>query len=182
MDIVRALEKFLFILSSGLYFPVVGAVSALCIYTLWLLGALLGDSLLRLRGESSQLNAYRKKLKLEIAHCGDHLDARLERLLQSAELDASRRLDRVRFVIKVGPALGLMGTLIPMGVSLASLAEGNIPENGGQHGHRVYGHGCRSRLRRRLLHHSALARKLGARRHPRNGVLDRSPCARSGHT
>ncbi len=131
MDIVRALEKFLFILSSGLYFPVVGAVSALCIYTLWLLGALLGDSLLRLRGGSSQLNAYRKKLELEIAHCGDHLDARLERLLQSAELDASRRLDRVRFVIKVGPALGLMGTLIPMGVSLASLAEGNIPKMAG---------------------------------------------------
>ena len=131
MNIVRALERFLFVLSSGLYFPVLAAVSALCIYTLWLLGALLGDSFIRLRRGSSQLDAYRGKLELEITRSGEHLDARLERLLQSAELEASRRLDRVRFVIKVGPALGLMGTLIPMGVSLASLAEGNIPKMAG---------------------------------------------------
>lgn len=38
----------------------------------------------------------------------------------------AKKLDRIRFVIKVGPALGLMGTLIPMGISLAALAEGNI--------------------------------------------------------
>jgi len=31
----------------------------------------------------------------------------------------------------VGPALGLMGTLIPMGISLAALAEGNIPKMAG---------------------------------------------------
>ncbi len=37
----------------------------------------------------------------------------------------------MRFVIKVGPALGLMGTLIPMGISLAALAEGNIPKMAG---------------------------------------------------
>ena len=28
----------------------------------------------------------------------------------------------------VGPALGLMGTLIPMGISLAGLAQGNLPK------------------------------------------------------
>lgn len=67
------------------------------------LSAFLGDSFLRLRRGSGQLDAYRKKLELEITRSGEHLDARLERLLQSAELEASRRLDRVRFVIKVGP-------------------------------------------------------------------------------
>ena len=40
----------------------------------------------------------------------------------------TRRLDRIRFVIRVGPALGLMGTLIPMGISLSALADGNIPK------------------------------------------------------
>jgi len=39
-----------------------------------------------------------------------------------------RRLDGVRFVVRVGPALGLMGTLIPMGISLAGLAQGNLPK------------------------------------------------------
>src|SRR5690606_8993989 len=55
----------------------------------------------------------------------------LERLLQGAELAMAKSLDRIRFVIKVGPALGLMGTLIPMGISLAALAEGNIPKMAG---------------------------------------------------
>jgi biopolymer transport protein ExbB/TolQ len=131
VDLVKPIERFLFAISSGLYFPVVTAVSALCLYTLFLVGAAVGDIVLRIRHGSSGLAAYRKELEAEIAGGGEHLDARLERLLQMTELDANRRLDRVRFVIKVGPALGLMGTLIPMGVSLASLAEGNIPRMAG---------------------------------------------------
>ena len=37
-----------------------------------------------------------------------------------------RRLERSRFLAKVGPMLGLMGTLIPMGPALAGLASGDI--------------------------------------------------------
>jgi biopolymer transport protein ExbB/TolQ len=55
------------------------------------------------------------------------LDARLERIVQKAESAGVRRLDNVRFMVRVGPALGLMGTLIPMGISLAGLAQGNLP-------------------------------------------------------
>ncbi len=35
-------------------------------------------------------------------------------------------LERARFMMKIGPMLGLMGTLIPMGPALAGLASGNI--------------------------------------------------------
>ena len=62
---------------------------------------------------------------------GEQYPLEVERLLETHELRLTHRLDRVRFVIKVGPALGLMGTLIPMGVSLAALAEGNIPKMAG---------------------------------------------------
>jgi biopolymer transport protein ExbB/TolQ len=130
VEAVQVLERFLYTISSGLYLPVIAAVSTLGVYTLWLLGALAADALLRRKG-SPELEAYRRRLAEELAHADDHVDARLERMLQTAELAASRRLDRVRFVIKVGPALGLMGTLIPMGVSLASLAEGNVPKMAG---------------------------------------------------
>jgi biopolymer transport protein ExbB/TolQ len=34
--------------------------------------------------------------------------------------------------VKVGPSLGLLGTLIPMGTSLASLATGNLEAMAGQ--------------------------------------------------
>jgi biopolymer transport protein ExbB/TolQ len=50
----------------------------------------------------------------------------LEKRLQMAELQLIKGLDKVRFAIRVGPALGLMGTLIPMGVSLAALAQGDM--------------------------------------------------------
>jgi len=71
-------------------------------------------------------------LAAEIADCqteGDgHLDIRLERLLQEAELRLLKSLDKVSFAVRVGPAVGLMGTLIPMGIALSSLAQGNMPK------------------------------------------------------
>ena len=45
-----------------------------------------------------------------------------------AEFDYSsvRRLERTRILVRVGPALGLMGTLIPLSPALAGLAEGDV--------------------------------------------------------
>ncbi len=45
-----------------------------------------------------------------------------------AEFDYAsiRRLERTRILVRVGPALGLMGTLIPLSPALAGLAEGDI--------------------------------------------------------
>lgn len=42
------------------------------------------------------------------------------------ERHARRRLDRVDLIARVGPMLGLMGTLIPLGPGLAALGEGNV--------------------------------------------------------
>ncbi len=39
-----------------------------------------------------------------------------------------RRLERTRILVRFGPALGLMGTLIPLSPALAGLAEGNVTE------------------------------------------------------
>ena len=41
-------------------------------------------------------------------------------------------LNPSRTLVKVGPSLGLLGTLIPMGTSLASLATGNLQAMAGQ--------------------------------------------------
>ena len=37
-----------------------------------------------------------------------------------------RRLDRTRLLVRAGPAIGLMGTLIPLAPGLAALSEGEI--------------------------------------------------------
>lgn len=130
MEILHALERFLFEVSSALYLPVILAVSLLTFYVVLAVGALAQEAWER-RRMARALTAYRASLAIELASDAPYLDARLERLLQGAELAVAKSLDRIRFVIKVGPALGLMGTLIPMGISLAALAEGNIPKMAG---------------------------------------------------
>jgi len=52
--------------------------------------------------------------------------ARSERVLARFELAAQRRLDRTRLLVRAGPALGLMGTLIPLAPGLAALGRGDV--------------------------------------------------------
>ncbi|MFC3606982.1 MotA/TolQ/ExbB proton channel family protein [Stutzerimonas tarimensis] len=53
--------------------------------------------------------------------------ARWRRLaLPEIERRARKRLDRADLIARVGPMLGLMGTLIPLGPGLAALGEGNV--------------------------------------------------------
>ena len=54
------------------------------------------------------------------AHRDD--DAYCEHLLANYEVEAEKELGRSRTFIKLGPMLGLMGTLIPMGPALVGLA------------------------------------------------------------
>ncbi len=49
-----------------------------------------------------------------------------EKIISEWEGLYERRLERSRFLAKIGPMLGLMGTLIPMGPALAGLASGDI--------------------------------------------------------
>lgn len=56
----------------------------------------------------------------------------LEHVVLSHEERIRQRLVAPRLLVKVGPSLGLLGTLIPMGASLASLASGNLEAMAGQ--------------------------------------------------
>ncbi len=61
----------------------------------------------------------------QIADAGSN-DARIELLLSQYEIEASKELSTSRMLTKMGPILGLMGTLIPMGPALVGLATGDI--------------------------------------------------------
>lgn len=56
----------------------------------------------------------------------------LEHLVLESEERVRRAVNGPRMLVKVGPSLGLLGTLIPMGSSLASLATGNLEAMAGQ--------------------------------------------------
>lgn len=49
-----------------------------------------------------------------------------ERALVEYETAVQRRLDRTRMLVRAGPAIGLMGTLIPLAPGLEALGEGNV--------------------------------------------------------
>jgi biopolymer transport protein ExbB/TolQ len=53
-------------------------------------------------------------------------EVRVEYLLQSIEQKMVKGLDTLRLMIRVGPTLGLMGTIIPMGPALSALSQGDL--------------------------------------------------------
>ena len=59
-------------------------------------------------------------------------DGGLEHLVLEREERVRRPLNGARMMVRVGPSLGLLGTLIPMGSSLASMAAGNLEAMAGQ--------------------------------------------------
>ncbi len=53
---------------------------------------------------------------------------RVAKALADFDFASLRRLERTRVLVRAGPALGLMGTLIPLAPALAGLAEGDVAE------------------------------------------------------
>lgn len=65
--------------------------------------------------------AYAKKI---IGERGNN--AKIELLLAEYEIEADKNIATYKVLTKMGPILGLMGTLIPMGPALVGLASGDI--------------------------------------------------------
>lgn len=82
-----------------------------------------GDS----AGAQATLKSYSYNDNLQNAAVGtlfatNGIDA--QRAVIEYDLYVSKRLDRVRLLVRAGPALGLMGTLIPLSPALAALGKG----------------------------------------------------------
>ncbi len=58
----------------------------------------------------------------------DHPDAanRIAKRLAEYDYRSVKRLERTRILVRMGPALGLMGTLIPLSPALAALGDGDV--------------------------------------------------------
>jgi len=54
------------------------------------------------------------------------LPARLDHLVAQVEAELARDVNRVRVLVRLGPLLGLAGTLIPLGPALMALSEGDL--------------------------------------------------------
>lgn len=124
-DLVR---NVLHLLTGALIWPVLTALVLLAAATLVALGGFLREAWDRRRGEPRALLAAVRELDQTEHTAGpSSLDLRLEDVLQRHEERRRRSLRHVRMAVRVGPALGLMGTLIPMADALQGLADGNLP-------------------------------------------------------
>jgi hypothetical protein len=141
------ISDFLFWITTGLLIPVIVILLLLFIRALLLLGTFFGQYLgmrhtirfikkhfdtLTVDGLTSlkeQLPTQRTLPLLVYAH--RILDAKgseqhIERLLSQFEIDYNKEIGTPALLAKLGPQLGLMGTLIPMGPALVGLSTGDI--------------------------------------------------------
>ena len=115
-------------IAAFLVWPVLLGLLALMAAMLVALGAFLREAWDRRAGRRRALERGQRELDDTAAtRGGEGLDLRLEECLQNHEREQWRGLGRLRLAVRVGPSLGLMGTLIPMADALQGLAEGNLP-------------------------------------------------------
>ena len=80
--------------------------------------------------ESSELPETQKKILLEICNADtmkrNTREALARKLVEWEEEKVEKKLSRSDIITRIGPTLGLMGTLIPMGPGLAALGAGDI--------------------------------------------------------
>jgi len=146
MQVVALLQSFIFLVSSSLFAPVLAALAVLAVwltvrlgefFSLWLerrrQGLPSADIVQRLAAGGEDLPLSRPVLAFR--HRLREIDARDEvavaNLLRTTEHRLWRALDSLKMVIRVGPGLGLIGTLIPMGTGLASLGQGDLSQLAG---------------------------------------------------
>lgn len=145
---MKYLSDILFIISNGMLIPVVALLLFLLVKAGWLLFGFYGEYRQRrqIAAKFRQLtHGYSPeglvRAQSELGKCDGgigvvecfndimaHRDDRIycEHVLAGFQVDVQKRLSRNRTLIKFGPMLGLMGTLIPMGPALVGLACGDI--------------------------------------------------------
>ena len=153
---LTALENGLFALGQVLRFPVMVLLWICVLAVLFMAGATLVEFILRRRerqgfhlnvwldaGPALEADEIRRRslpaslrallLDVEKERTERTLpEGTLEHLVLESEERVRRSLTGPRMLVRVGPSVGLVGTLIPMGASLAALASGNLGGMAGQ--------------------------------------------------
>lgn len=142
----NTLVDILYFIAAGLLLPVLLVLIFFMAATLVTLGGLAREALLRRKtgrawrqfladlrtGESGPDEFYRlsaggyiERFRRQTAPFRDNSLA-VKKCLDDLEIDVARRLARLSLATRVGPMLGLVGTLIPLGPALTGLAAGSM--------------------------------------------------------
>ncbi|MBN8809871.1 MULTISPECIES: MotA/TolQ/ExbB proton channel family protein [unclassified Sphingomonas] len=113
-------------ISDLLFLPVVVGLLGVVAWTVLAIGLFARSYIGRLRGRRPARDRYRTAIDAALTGNAQDDELAVEEVVARAESDAARSLNLVRFAIRVGPSLGLMGTLIPMATALSGLAKGDL--------------------------------------------------------
>ena len=140
---MNSITNILYWVSTGLLVPVIALLLFGFLRSLVLLGSFFGTYINRMKFEENQqqfLHSFEHSLeqtnlpkgnKLFNAHLKQLLSASDNPILQNKiltdfEIASDKELSQSKSLAKLGPMVGLMGTLIPMGPALVGLASGDI--------------------------------------------------------
>jgi biopolymer transport protein ExbB/TolQ len=135
MELLQELMKILLAVSNSLLYPVLILLIVLVALCFAYSGGLLSEyskrsNNLEEKFNGGHLSGFYKELKEVFTGHSDEetLVREVERLLQEKEVEIMKKLEKPHMLIRVGPILGLMGTLIPLGPALLGLSAGNIEQ------------------------------------------------------
>ncbi len=154
MNLLNLLQNILSVLSSAMLYPVMILLVILFVWMIITLGGFVSEYFERKRQAQKQnpnefiesfsqenllrftsqeipripfcFQEYFRELVNELKRDKRGREIRIEYLLQSKEQKMTKSLDKLRLMIRVGPTLGLMGTIIPMGPALSALSQGDL--------------------------------------------------------
>lgn len=144
---MKVISEILFTISNGLMIPVILLLLYLLVRGIWILAGLYKAVVLHRRMSTAlneivrdysydQLQSTLSGLKVSKSRIIDEYLTRImnhkddsaycDHELANFQVEVQKILAKYRMLIKFGPMLGLMGTLIPMGPALVGLAVGDI--------------------------------------------------------
>ncbi|MEA1944103.1 MAG: MotA/TolQ/ExbB proton channel family protein [Euryarchaeota archaeon] len=144
MDASVVLFETLYWISYALLYPVIILLLAFVIWSLASAGEFISEYGRRYRNVS-ELEQLCKKIDIStlrnsnqpffvssfLHDLADHISKKyfnFDRLFGDYEIKMAKKLEKTRILATVGPMLGLMGTLIPLGPALMGLAQGNVEQ------------------------------------------------------
>lgn len=136
MELLSELMKILLTINNALLYPVLILLIILVGLCFIYVGDMISDYSRRNKDFNDKFNggyleSFHKEVKNLIAkyHYDENkLMVKIERLLQGYETRAGSKLGNTRLLVRIGPMLGLMGTLIPLGPALLGLSAGNLEQ------------------------------------------------------
>ncbi|KAF5417640.1 MAG: hypothetical protein C5S49_03030 [Candidatus Methanogaster sp.] len=151
MDTSTVIFETLYWISYALLYPVILLLMAFVVWSLALAGEFISEYTRRYR-DAAGLDELCRKTDVSNLRNGKHTffvsafmrdladqikegyskigagHSNFDRLFGDYEISMAKRLETTRILATVGPMLGLMGTLIPLGPALMGLAEGNVEQ------------------------------------------------------